>query len=772
MGKQGMDGRFWRDVEPAPSPLRAGPRQWLARPLGPRPVGGEPLAWLAVAFMAGIGGWFLTPRMASPAGLVMVAALALLLMAFFARNGRLVVGFVALLMAGFAYMGWRAQVNDTRPLAANVGWVRLSGQVEHVRPSAPRRWRVVVRVRGMEGVRPSLRPERVRVTLMKAKKDRYARLPLPGDMVELRARLSRLPAPVQPGGYDAGRGLWFSGIAAVGFAPLKSLRIADDGCSSCSPPMLGARRLEQLRRGINRLIAAAMEDRRAGALARALLTGQRGALSRDSRESLRAAGLAHILAISGLHMSLVFGAVFWLARALMAAFPPLVARWPVKKLAAAVALGAAFAYLLISGNSVASRRAFIMLAVMTVALLADRPAITMRNLAWAALLVLLIAPWEVAGAGFQMSFMAVMGLIAAYELARWRRLERGREEKGGGLPPAWRPLAFIGALVFSSLIAAAMTALPVMVHFNRLSVYSLAGNLLALPLLTVVVMPFGLLALLFMPLGLEEPFLWIMEQGLRGMSWWSGQVSGWPGAVRPVAAMNAALALLAVAGMVWLALRRDGWRLAGLAVVALALAAAPLATRRPDVLISDTANVVAARGADGLLVASPGRAGRYELANWLRRDGDGATVKQARARSGWSCEGRVCRFSLRGGGGNGEGNQRLVYLKDRPWKERRERPRETPRERAAMEDACEGARVVIAAFPLRGMCAGADVRVDRFDVWRHGAMALHVGEGGIEVSMARPPGKERPWNPPPLARGKVLAARGAATSGAAAGPRR
>ena len=736
-------------AEPAPKLSR--PRRWLSAPAGPPPGRGDALAWLAVAFAGGIGLWFVLPRPPPLPVIILAGLCAAVAGALALMRGKAAAGMLAAVLAGLMVTGLHVRINDTLPLPANAGYVRLQGQVLRIWRSAPGRARVILAVSDMEKVRRAYWPKRAQITIL-AGRHGLKDLPLPGDAISLRARIGRLPQPAEPGGYDMGKVLWFSGIGASGFAfaaTVKRLN-ATGACARCGPWLRLERALERARRAMAERVLGAMADKRASALALALLTGSRGRLNRRDRERLRAAGLAHILAISGLHLSLVAGAVFWIVRALLAAFPEIALRWPVKKLAAALALLAAFAYLLISGNSVATRRAFIMLAVMTFALMLDRPAITMRNLALAALIILLIRPEMAVRAGFQMSFLAVMGLIAAYEFITWRAAQgppSPRRAASRLSRMARGPLLFLGGLALSTLIAGNMTSLPVAWHFNRLALYGLAGNILALPLLTVIVMPAGLAALAAMPLGLEGPFLRIMEQGLQAILWWAGQVSAWPHAVIPAAAMRLPAALLIAGGLILLALRRDRWRLAGLAAV-LAGALIPPAPR-PDVLVEAAGRAVAARGADGLLVPAPGRAGRHVIAQWLRRDGDGADEKAARARKGWTCGKRRCVFQTGGG--------RIVYLLPEPWKKGKKFYGNNDL-RKDVESDCKAGDILISAIPLRGLCKKARIRLGRFDLWRKGAAAIYLDEGRVVTSAGIREG--RPWAAPPIARRKVLKQQG------------
>ena len=708
---------------------------WLARPAGPLPRRGDALARMAAWFAAGILLWFAAPVPAWQASAALVAAG----LAWWRWRLSALMAMV-LVLAGLAWVGLRVQWQETPLLPANVGGVHVTGEVESIRPRRPGWVRMMLLVRRIDGVRKQYWPIRVRLEVsLKGAKD----LPLPGDVVRMPARLLRLPRPQAPGAYDPGRDLYMAGVGAVGYAVARNISMVAE-CGECGPWTWPLRQVERLRRAIARKVRAAMRDERAAGLALALVTGERGALPRGVQEDLRAAGLAHILAISGLHLALVAGAVFWLVRAALAAFPPFALRWPLKKAAAAAAWMVALAYLLLSGNSVATQRAFIMLSVALLALMLDRPAISMRNLAVAAWIILIAAPHKAVSAGFQMSFLAVMGLVAVYEWLHWRRRNR---EKPMERRPLWHwPMIFFGGLLLTTIIASLYTAPPAAWHFHRLPTHGLLGNLAALPVLSALVMPAGLLALALMPLGLEHWPLRAMEWGLSFMLEAAGTIAALPGPWWHVPQMQMPAAVFIGGGLLWMALRHDRWRLAGVAAVLLGLSW-PLAPR-PDMLVEERARLMAVRTPAGL-AATPGRAGNFALRIWLRRDGDAAGPKAARSRPGWRCDALMCKAEQAG--------LRVLYLKDVFRRRGRKKPKDPEAALLAMQDACERADVVVAAFPLRGMCRGQGrVIVDRFDVWRNGAHALFVRNGGTVMPLhVRDSLPGRPWAAPPLPRHQV-----------------
>ncbi len=730
-GTQGAAGAVrGRDAVEAPpvSPVAA---WWRAERAA---QGSRRFAWGAVAFIIGLMSYFALP-VEPPLAVAALLAAACGLIWWLERAGRghVVAGLAGMVLAGMAWGQLHVALNPVTVLPASTGKLAVSGWVEVVSPLSRGRARLLLRTDRVDGLKRAHAPELLRLT---GASRELAPL-VHGQYVRLEAWLYPPLTPVQPGAWDHGRGSWFEGAGGNGRI---AGAIAIDAALSESAGWRGW--VEGLRTGIAARIRASLPEREAG-FAVALVTGERGGLDNDTREALQVSGLAHILAISGLHMSLVAGGVFWLVRALLALWPALVLNWPVKKLAALAGLGAAAFYLLISGQAIATQRAFIMLGVMFVAVLLGRSALSMRNLAVAAFIVLLLAPEAVLSPSFQMSFLAVTGLIGAYEAASgWQ--SRLYERLGGGgvvWSIALRLLVGLLALSATTIIASAFTALPAAWHFNRFAVWSLPANLLAMPAVSVLVMPGAVAGVLAMPFGLEWLPLQVMRLGLDAVIWSAHWVASWPGAASVVGAMLPMAAVASGLGLIWLALWRGNLRWAGLALSLVAAWAGVGLNARADVLVERSARTLAARVGDGgqLLVPVHPRRSRYVVERWLNADGDGATLAEAGKRSGWTCEGgkaQLCRGRVRG--------RQIIWL-----------------DRDAVPPAdCRTAHIVISAEPLRRACGrngGDRVIIDRFDVWRHGAHAVFIAaDGSLEVRTARQAQGTRPWAMRPLARREVL----------------
>jgi competence protein ComEC len=681
--------------------------------------------WVPVCLTAGIAGYFALP--VEPHWLVFACAALVaagLVAAAAAGKFQPLSLFLAVLVAGGLLGKLRTEFVSHPELLATTGVVELAGWVESVEALGRDRLRVVVRVDDLAGIRPEFTPPRLRVNI-KLPETR----PQLGQYITTRAWLMPLPGPVEPGGHDFARSLWFQGLGATG-SGIGELQV--DPHRSIPMNWSWQAGIEAVRGAIRDRIARALPDDLAGFSA-ALIIGERAGIPEETRTALQISGLAHILAISGLHMSLMAGSVFWLLRAGLALVPGLALNHPIKKWAACGTLVAGFGYLLISGWGVATQRAYIMLAVMCLAVLLDRPAFTMRNLALAGVIVLLATPEAVLTASFQMSFLAVMGLIAFYEaVSAWRRetLRNLWPQSPAGRIAMWLGLS-IFAMAATTIVASVFTSLPAAYHFNRVAPYSLLANLLALPIVTSLVMPAAVIAVVAMPLGLEGLPLQVMGAGIGWVAGIAHWVADLPGAGFLVPGMPMVAALLIAAGATWLCLWHGRVRLAGIALVLGGLALAPFGSR-PDILVERTGGNVAVRNGDGLLVPVAARRARFAVENWLQQDGDLVTMAEAAARPGWTCPvDDACLMDLKG--------YRVAYL----------------REGIDTAAYCRGVDILVTDFPLRGACGHVPVRIDRFDVWRNGSYALFVRDGAIEVTTAADHRGVRPWTTPPVARWKT-----------------
>ena len=458
---------------------------------------------------------------------------------------------------------------------------------------------------------------------------RRARLLLPasaelrtGDRLLAPLRLAPIPGPILPGAYDGQFHSYFTGVGAYGSATGDVERIAEGGEFGL------ARQVQALRETIGKRIAGVLSGDTA-AIGKAMVVGDQGGITDETRDLMAAAGLAHIYSISGLHLSIVAGGIFWLVRLLLAAAPGM-AYWPVKQIAALTGIAAAFLYLLLAGGieNVPAFRSTLMLALIFGAVLAGRQALTMRNVAIAALVILVIDPASIFGPSFQLSFAAVVGLIGIYELPRPRATgSRGRLAQITNV---------VAATAWTSLVAGLATLLFSAYHFHQTAPLGVIGNVLALPFVSLVIMPFGLVAVLAMPFGTEAPFLSIMGWGIDRMVDVAVLVAGWSAGWTGNPLLSGWTLLVGLLALAWFAFLDNRWRLMAPALAAIIILMFGL-EQRPDVLIADTTQAVAIGDGDGLALAS-GRIGSFATDVWSRHYQTAIAQDHAGAR----CDGLGC----------------------------------------------------------------------------------------------------------------------------------
>jgi competence protein ComEC len=428
--------------------------------------------------------------------------------------------------------------------------------------------------------------------------------------------------------------------------------------------------------------------------------------------------LAHLLSISGVHMSLLAAAVFFVIRRGLALVPFIALRLDTKKLAAWAALGATALYVLISGLSVPAQRSFLMIGVVLIAILLDRTAISLRTIAWAALALMAIYPEAVIGASFQMSFMAVLALIALAEYARLNVRWRGTD----GEFQIFRALAmlFLG-LVATDIAASGSTALYAIYHFNRFPTYSMASNFLAGPITGLWVMPWGLIAMLAMPFGLDQLPLQIMGKGVALVNAIARTVGGWPGAQVHVPPMSAVALTIGSLGLLVLCLWRGRLRFVGLVLFAVAVTQ-PWLVSPPDVLMNDGASVVAISDANGHVIIQPGKSEKFTREVWSDRYGASTTDWAAATSEGLRCDSEGCILTRAG--------QKILIAF-------------TP---VALAEDCADVDATVSFIPARAFCRGTP-HADLFDVRRRGPVALRATVKGVEFRYALDRIGDRRWSP-------------------------
>jgi competence protein ComEC len=625
---------------------------------------------------------------------------------------------ITMALGGFLAAKLQVDISFAPSIASPAGPLHIGGFVEEIVRTSDRTGKIVVRLESASGLEPSQRPKRVKIAAPLENKLRV------GDFVEGQVRLFPLLTPIMPNGYDFARSQWLEGVGAHGDTR-SGLSIRE---GRRAPPWLEMKgHIENLRQAMAERIRSALPGE-LGLLAVALITGERASLSRDMKDSLQASGLAHIVSISGLHMSLVAGGFFWLLRALLALSQTLTLECEIKKWSALAALAAGAIYLVLSGWEVPTQRSYIMVAIMFAAIIAGRPALNLRNVSVAAMLVLLVDPAALLQPGLQMSFLAVTGLLSYFESARGNSWLNNRPQRSWLGFLVKRCGATLYALAVTTVIAGICTAPAAAFHFNRISLYGLIANLLALPVVSAVVMPMALAGTLLMPFGMEQTPFSLMGAGLRAVMAISDWTAGIPGAQITVPYHSSGSSLLMASGLLWISLVIGAARWLGAAICMIGFLLA-LVTPKADVLVERTAANIAVRNDTGDLVLVNGRRSRFATERWLLAYGDSTPPAEAARRQAFACQNHVCVARVKG--------KRIAFME----------------KEAEGKFECPEADVLISAFPLRGACRQTGLRIDRFDVWRNGAHALYIEGQAIKTETARRARGRRPWVIEPKPRG-------------------
>ena len=677
---------------------------------------GRMMLWAPVFLIIGIWTYFNLSH--EPSGIA-VAMLAVGTAILFYLGQRFTLSLIiALVFFGFILAKFRESQIETPLLRATVVESDISGYVADADNRGGKRRVLVIELDSATNVPKGERPRRVRVTTF------HAPTVLIGDYIAMRARLSPLPMPVAPGAFDYGRDLYFKSIGAI--------------ATSKSEPRIELREVpyQYVIRRFFHSLRSAMGERITsvipgpiGAFANAVITGERAAIPKDMNTSLQISGLAHILSISGLHMSLVAGGVFWIVRAFLALFPFLALNYPIKKWAAVAALIVGLIYMLLADSGSATERSYIMIAVMFFAMLVDRPAVSLRNLAISALLILVVNPEESMGASFQMSFLAVMGLAAFFEW--WNR--RPVDVKQMSASRLWRTAnymtkAAVGS-VLTTVVAGGFSSIAAAYHFGRMAPYGTIANGLSLPVVGLMVMPAALTSALVMPFGLEYYPLKLMEFGLQITMWISDTVSTWPGANVIIAKPSLVGILITVLGATVFCIGVGNLRVLG----AVALVAGIMlghTTTSPQILIEERAANVAVLDADQNYVFADSAKGKFAADKWLQSNGEKSKLAEASKRSGWTCVEGMCFTDLAA--------KSVGYIHQQPTK----------------NWVCPPVEILISDFPLHQACNDIPIRIDRFDVWKHGAHSISITNDAVRIETVKGAQGDRPWVYVPRARDK------------------
>ncbi|WP_173012546.1 ComEC/Rec2 family competence protein [Niveispirillum sp. SYP-B3756] len=675
---------------------------------------GQWLLWIPVTLALGIGAYFALP-LEPPLWLagVLAAATLIISLAMMPRwivGGRLVALVLLVPALGILAGTVRTQMMAAPMLAATYGPTVITGRVVALQKQEHNQ-RLHLADPWIAGVPSTDMPQRISVLL---RPDDL--LPPLGEKLRIWGRASGPGGPIEPGAFDFRRFSYFQGIGGSAVAYVKVER---QGQATSAGGEEWHLRLERLRQSIAEKVGARLDGGAAG-LTTALLNGDSSGIPDDDLVAMRVSGLQHLISISGLHVGLVAGLVFLLVRGGLALWPAVALRHPIKKYAAVMALGAAFFYMLMVGSPVPTQRSVLMTGIMLLAVLADRNPFSLRVIAGAAVAVLLVQPESLTGPSFQMSFAAVAALIMVYDaLTPW--LARRRREGGGG----WlgKGLAYAGGLILTSLVASLATTPYAIYNFQTVANYGLLSNMIAVPLTSFWVMPWGLLACLLMPFGLEGWAISAMGWGVEGILWTARLVAGLPGATVTLPVMPLWGLVAFTLGGLWLGIWQGRVRWLGLFGILLMPISFFFYTS-PDIRVDADAGVIGIRTADGGLLVSSRQRARFDSDEWAVRDGltdpPRRWPKRGSPKDGLTCADSVCLYRTKG--------QVLALISD-----------------GEGGVTCPSVALDAVISLRQGLACPAPLMIERDVILQRGAHALWLSPSGITVETTRPHPGARPW---------------------------
>jgi len=695
------------------------------------------LLWTPVAF--GLGAAAYLGLKAEPPLWVAAALAAVFCVAAIAArrltSGRAIIAFsglAAVTACGFLIAKLHSDAVAAPIAPPNLGVVSVEGWVVDIGTPSDRGERLVIAPVEISGLAPRDTPTRVRVVVAEPGGPDWT--PAPGTAIRVATLLDPPPGPASPGAYDFARDAWFEGIGGVGLAMRAPVTV------DLSPPPWRLRlemAVNALRWSVARHLAADIasvmgpDDGGAAGLAVAVTTSHQDWLAAEHRDDLRASGLAHMLAIAGLHTAALSGFAFFAFRFGIAAWPWLAVRVPGKKIAAAAALLAVGAYLVLSGAHPPARRAAITASVAFFAILVDRRAVSLHSLSMAALIILATEPDVVLAAGFEMSFCATASLVALAEL--WRRAP-------APMSLAW-PFSWIQkardwtiAMLMVSFVAGAATGPFAIQHFNRVANYGVFANLTADFLATAMLMPALALSLLAEAVGLHHamaaPIFWLAGWAARGVIFLGHVFAVAPGAALTLPSAPQAALAISYLGIVFACLWKGRLRWIGVP-----MAAAVAVWPRPAPPVA----WMAADGNDAAIVVArqevPLKPGMrlYATQLWAQRRGFALAVDPLAAAA---IQQRFFDCDRKGCSPLGSGRPALATW----WSKR-------PPNEARSGRLCAAADILIfrAQAPPPAACRGAIV-LTRADFAAGGAAEVFAAPGGWRIAWSQPLRGARPWS--------------------------
>lgn len=660
------------------------------------------IVWAAVLIACGISFYFslsFEPDLVWPTALLFVClSFAFTLRIHFLRTAFLI---VLLFLSGFTASAIRTEYKSTVMLEKEIRYSTMTGVVESME-KRPNGIRLIIEPKIIDRIRNGdPLPSRLQITTRHMQNVQWH--DLPGSSVFLTASLISPSPPVIHGAYDFARHAYFKGIGGYGYTVGESYIIENNTEFTLN--------FGRLRSSLAQDVFENMNEQ-TGGIAATLLTGSRGAVTDQAYNAFKAAGLAHLLSISGMHVGMVAGFLFYVSRLVFSGIPSLSLRYPVKKWAAVFAMLGAFGYTLMVGAPVPTQRAFIMTAIALFAIIVDRSPVSMRLVAVAGIILLLIQPESLLGPSFQMSFAAVVALIAFYDSTRsfWQRLWRE-----GGQHFHKRILIYLYGVTATTIIATLATSLFAVFHFGQLAPYSIFGNLIAMPIMAVFVMPFVVMTYFLIPIGLESLSFWVIDKALSAILFIATQIDTIPYALYPLPYMPVSVLLWFVAGGSILCFIKGRERIVGLLPLIIGIflyIQAPL----PDIVITRGMTIIGIRqNNDMILVERKSDSFARDMISTVYA----GQIKHVNPRTDNACDVWGCTF---------QANHKIISVALTP---------------EAVAEDCKRADILISREPVEQECDAQTI--DWWDIWRGGGMTGYLDLGELKAIYVNDTRSDRPW---------------------------
>ncbi len=656
--------------------------------------------WIPVLYAAGVLVYLAIPY-EPPVYAGIAAAVASFLAALFFRKRNLFL-YISLMcffvFAGFVGANIRA-LTVKAPVLEKDSFASLEGRIDEIN-TYKKGFRVFLTDIKSDAFPPDKTPKKIRLTVLTKIGDVKA-----GDIISVRASLTPPLKAVAPGTYDFSRDAYFQQIGAVGFTVSDFIKIS--GAQNNFHETISQARNIISNRLVNSVGGVEAE------IAKALFIGDTGGIDSETMAAIRNSGLAHLLSISGLHLVIVCAIFFKISRMLLTIIPGVPLRFNTKKIAAICAIIGSYFYLLMSGSPVSAERSFLMSAMVFIAIIFDRSGLPLRIVAIAAMYLLITAPENITKPGFQMSFGAVIALISAFE---WLSPHIRLYENTRKIP---KIVTNITGTILSSIVATIATAPFAIYHFNRNSPYGVIANILAIPMASFGVMPFGVLAIILMPLNLEWLVAWPLRAGIDFIINIAQYVAALPYAGSTIPAISDWQLLIISFGFMWLVIWKTRWRLFGLVFIMIAVISV-FFNKTPDIMINSEATLFAVKDENGELIVSSNISSRYARSIWVSRAGqvDAESISKSESKV-ILCDAAGCIYKKNG--------YITAFIKHP----------------AALERDCGNSDIIINLTGMKYNCIHALKQINIYDLKKKGAHEIYLGDKVIIKMVSS--GRDRVW---------------------------